>query len=76
MPMEVHFSPETETRIREVATQQGKDTSQLVEEAVNRMLSYEADFVRAVQEGRDAANRGDLIDHDEVVRRIEQRLRS
>ena len=47
--MEVHFSPETETRLRESATQQGKDASQLVEEAVNRMLSYEADFIRAVR---------------------------
>lgn len=74
--MEVHFSPETETRLREAATQQGKDASQLVEEAVTRLLSYEADFIRAVREGRDAAARGDLIDHDEVVRRIEQTLRS
>lgn len=74
--MEVHFSPETETRLREAATQQGRDASQMIEEAVNRMLSYEADFIRAVQQGRDAAAKGDLIDHDEVVRRIEQRLRS
>ena len=72
--MEVHLSPETETRLREAATQRGKDTSQLVEQAVNQMLNYEADFIRAVEEGREAAARGDLIEHDEVVRRIEQKL--
>jgi predicted transcriptional regulator len=74
--MEVHFSPETETRLRAAANQQGKDASQLVEEAVNRLLTYEVDFIRAVEEGRDSAAKGDLIDHDEVVRRIEQTLRS
>jgi len=72
--MEVHFSPETETRLREAATQQGKDASEIVEEAVNRLLSYEADFLRAVEEGRNAAARGDLIEHAEVVRRIERTL--
>jgi len=48
----------------------------VVEEAVDRMLEYEARFAEAVEEGRAAARRGDLLEHDEVVERIEQMFRS
>ena len=36
--MEVHLSPDKEARLRQFATRTGKDTAQLVEEAVDRML--------------------------------------
>jgi predicted transcriptional regulator len=74
--VEVHFSPDKEARLRQFATRAGKDTSQLIEEAVDRMLEYEARFIEAVEKGRESARRGDLLDHDEVVERIEQILRS
>jgi predicted transcriptional regulator len=74
--MEVHFSPEKEARIHQFATRTGKDTAQVVEEAVDRMLEYEARFIDAVEEGRAAARRGELLEHDEVVERIEQMFRS
>jgi len=73
--MEVHFSPQTEARLREAALRQGKDAAELVEQAVDRMLDYEINFARAVEEGRSSARRGDLLEHDEVVRQIEQTLR-
>jgi hypothetical protein len=38
--MEIHFSPDTETRLRDAAIRTGKATAQLVEEAVDRMLEY------------------------------------
>jgi len=74
--VEVHFSPDKEARLREFATRTGKDASQLIEEAVDRMLEYEARFIDAVEKGRESARRGDLMEHDEVVARIEQILRS
>jgi len=74
--MEVHFSPEKEARIHQFATRTGKDTSQVVEEAVDRLLEYEARFIEAVEQGRSVARRGDLLDHDEVVERIERLFRS
>jgi predicted transcriptional regulator len=74
--MEVHFSPEKEARISRFASRTGKDTAQVVEEAVDRMLEYDARFIEAVEEGRAAARRGDLLEHDEVVEHIEQMLRS
>jgi len=40
------------------------------------MLDYEQRFIAAVEEGRASARRGDLLDHDEVVERIERMFRS
>jgi predicted transcriptional regulator len=74
--MEVHFSPDKEARLRQVATRTGKDAAQLVEEAVDRMLEYDARFIEAVEEGRASARRGELPEHDEVVERIERIFRS
>ena len=73
--MEVHLSPDKEARLRQLATRTGKDAAQVVEEAVDRMLEYDGRFVEAVQEGRKAARRGELIEHDRVVERIEQMFR-
>ena len=52
-------------RLQHLAARTGKDAAQLVEEAVDRMLEYDARFVEAVEEGRAAARRGDLLDHDD-----------
>jgi predicted transcriptional regulator len=70
--MEVQFSPEKEARLRDVAARTGRPATQLVQEAVDRMLEYDARFVEAVEIGRAAARRGDLIDHEEVVARIDR----
>jgi len=70
--MEVHLSPDKEARLRQFATRTGKDTAQLVEEAVDRMLEYDARFLEAVEESRAAARRGELLEHEEVVERIER----
>ncbi len=74
--MEVHFSADKEARLRQFATRKGKGAEQVVEEAVDRMLEYEARFVGAVEEGRASARRGELLDHEVVVERIEKILRS
>jgi predicted transcriptional regulator len=73
--MEVHFSAEKEARLHQVATRAGKNTEQVVEEAVDRLLEYDERFVAAVEQGRASARRGDLLDHDDVVERIEQMFR-
>ncbi len=74
--MEVHFSPEKEARLQEFASRAGKDPVQMVEEAVDRMLEYDSCFLEAVEQGRASARRGDLLDHDAVVARVEQLFRS
>jgi predicted transcriptional regulator len=74
--MEVHLSPDKQARLQYFATRAGKEASQLVEEAVDRLLEYDARFIEAVEVGRAAARRGELIEHDEVVDRIEGMFRS
>lgn len=36
------------------------------------MLEYDVSFLEAVEEGRAAARRGELLEHDEVVEKIEK----
>ena len=74
--MEVNLSPDKEARLRQLATRTGKDAEQVVEEAVDRMLEYDERFLAAVEEGRAFARKGDLLEHDELVQRIEQMFRS
>lgn len=74
--MEVHFTPEQEARLHQVATRTGRNPEQVVEDAVDRMLEYDERFIAAVEKGRASARKGGLLEHDEVVDRIEQMLRS
>ena len=72
--MQVHLPAEKEGRLRRLAARTGKDPAQLVEEAIDRLFEYEAAFIAAVGEGRASSRRGDLLEHDEVVNRIEHML--
>jgi predicted transcriptional regulator len=74
--MEVTFTPDKQARLEQLATRAGKNAEQMVEEAVDRMLEYDEHFVAAVEKGRASARRGELLEHDEVVERIEHILRS
>ncbi len=70
--MEVHFSPDTEAQLKAFAASKGKDVAQVVEQAVSNMLQRQARFVEGVERGIASADRGDLVDHEEVVSRIER----
>ena len=68
--MEVHFSPDIETRLQQVASANGKDAEQLVKDTVARMLEDQARFITGVQRGLEQADRGELVEHKEVLNRI------
>ena len=70
--MEVNFTPEQESRLHQVAARTGKDPSRVVQEGIDRMLDYDERFLAAVEEGRASARGGDLLEHDEVVARVER----
>jgi predicted transcriptional regulator len=74
--MEVHFSADVEMRLQQVASANGKDAEQLVKETVSRMLENQAHFVAGVQKGIEQADRGELIEHQEVLNRIERLFHS
>ena len=72
--MEVHFTPEQESRLSQIAVHAGTDTEQLVIDAALRLVHEDTQFREAVQRGIDQADRGELIPHDEVVARIKRLL--
>jgi predicted transcriptional regulator len=74
--MEVHFSPDVETRLRQVASANGKDAEQLVKEAVVRMLENQSRFIAGVQMGIEQADRGEFVEHKDVLNRIDRLFRS
>jgi predicted transcriptional regulator len=74
--MEVHFSPDVETRLQQVAVANGKDAEQLVKDAVTRMLENQARFIAGVQRGIEQADRGELLEHQEVRDRIDRLFHS
>ena len=72
--MEVRFSPDVERRLQQVALASGKDAEQLVKDTIARMLENQARFVAGVQKGIAQADRGELVDHDDVVKRVNRLL--
>jgi predicted transcriptional regulator len=74
--MEVHFSPDVEARLQQVASARGKDAEQLVKDTVARMLDNQARFMASVQKGIAQADRGELLEHEDVLNRIERLLNS
>jgi predicted transcriptional regulator len=74
--MEVHFTPEQETQLAEIATKSGTDAERLVKDAALRLLAEDARFRAAVREGIEQADRGLFIEEEEMDARFEQMLRS
>jgi len=70
--MEVHLTPEQEARLNQLASQTGRGTDDLVQEAVDRMLAYETWFKEQVQAGLDQISRGEVVENEEVRMRLER----
>ena len=71
--MEVQFPPELELKLTRLAQQQGRDSAALVTEAVERLVDYDAWFLSEVEKGVEAADRGELTDHQAVRAMIDSR---
>jgi predicted transcriptional regulator len=72
--MEIHFTPEQEAQLTQIATQEGTDAERLVKDAAVRLLEEDARFRAA--EGIAQADRGEFIEEEEMTARLEQMLRS
>jgi predicted transcriptional regulator len=71
--MEIPLTPDLQAKLSRLAAQQGRASEALVVEAVERMVSYDEWFLREVEKGLAAAERGDLVEHEEVRKMIDQR---
>ena len=65
-----------ETRLQQVASANGRDAEQLVKDTVARMLENQARFVAGVQKGIEQADRGELVEHNDVLNRIDRLFHS
>jgi predicted transcriptional regulator len=72
--MELHFTPEQQARIAQMATKAGTDPEHLVRNAVLRLLDEDARFVDAVTRGEAALERGQFLAHEEVGDRLRRYL--
>ena len=76
MLMELHFTPEQEAQLAQIANKEGTDPERLVKDAALRLLEEDARFRAAVREGIAQADRGEFIEEKEMDARLEQMLRS
>ena len=74
--MEAHFSPDVETQLQQVASANGKNAEQLVKDTVARMLENQALFIAGVQRGIEQADRGEFVEHKDVLDRIDRLFHS
>ena len=74
--MEIHFTPEQEAQLTQVAATTGADAERLVKDAALRLLEEDARFRAAVREGISQADRGEFIEEEEMDARIEKMLKS
>lgn len=71
--MEVHLTPDQESRLLELAAIQGRGADELAQEVLGSYLEHEERFRAAVQLGLDQAGRGELISHEDVRAHFEKR---
>jgi len=74
--MEVNFTPEQMQRISQIAAHAGTEPEHLVKDAAMRLVEEDEKFRAAVREGIAQADRGELIDDEEVRLWLEQQERA
>jgi predicted transcriptional regulator len=71
--MEVQLTPDQQAKLSRMAEAQGRAAEALVQEAVERLLSYDEWFSCEVEKGLDAADRKGFVEHSDIRRMIESR---
>ncbi len=72
--MEVHFTAEQEARLARIATREGIDPEELVKDAALKLLEDDTSFRTAVRKGIEQAERGELIEEEEMDARVKRML--
>ena len=69
----MRLKPELQKKLAPLANQQGRDSESLVVEAVERLVNYDEWLGQEVETGIAAADRGDLVSHEDVRKLIDGR---
>ena len=73
--MEVNLNPDLQAKLIRLAADHGSDTGTLVQEAIERFVEYDKWFLGEVDKGVAAADRGELVDHEDIGKLIHSRYR-
>lgn len=68
--MEVPLSQETESSIRRLAEDAGRDAGQFAAELLQRFTEQDQSFRRSVERGLGQADRGEMLDEEQMDARI------
>jgi predicted transcriptional regulator len=69
--VQVNLPPELQAKLDRIAAQQGREPESLVNEAVERLVSYDEWFIRQVEKGLAQVERGEVFEHEAVVAKVE-----
>ena len=72
--MEVHFTAEQEARLARIAIREGLDPEELVKDAALKLLEDDTSFRAGVRKGIEQAERGELIEEEEMDARVKRML--
>ncbi len=72
--MDVHFTPEQEARLGQIASIEGIDVARLVQDAALRLIEDDLNFRMAVRKGIEQADKGIFVDEVEMDLRIRRLL--
>jgi len=71
--MEIQLAPEIQAKLARLAAERGTDAQALVQEAIERLVDYDEWFLREVEKGLAAADRGEFIEHEDIKKMIDRR---
>ena len=74
--MEIRFTPDLEDKLNRIAAQTGRGADQVVKDLVESYVHHDEWFKQEVGKGLAALDRGEFLEHDEVVSRIERMFHS
>ena len=74
--MEIQLLERQQLSLAALAAQSGRSTSELLTEAVDRLLAHEEWFAAQVQIGIDQIARGEFLEEDEMDARVERLLKA
>jgi predicted transcriptional regulator len=72
--MEVNLSPDLEGKLARAAGRRGVSADELIREAIERAVDYDDWFIREVEKGLAQIDAGQVLTHDVVGTRLEQKL--
>jgi predicted transcriptional regulator len=74
--MQIHFTPEEEARLSQMAVQAGVNPEQMVKNAALSLLDEDARFRAAIRQGIAEADRDELISEEEMDERLKRMLQA